>query len=295
MSKLILCRGIPASGKTSFAKSWVAEDPEHRIRVCRDDLRKMLYNAGPAPLSWQQEQSISATERAIAKTALEKGKDVVVDAMNLRAKWVKQWFTLGYGVEFKDFEVNLEDALIRNAERGGTVPPEAIESIYRKFTRNGVLPEPPEPPSVAVAEKYEADWGLPKAIIVDVDGTLAHMTGRSPYDYSRVHEDAVDESVRHVVNELAGSGHHVIIVSGRKDDCEAETREWLDDNGVIYDEVHMRKSGDDRKDATVKAEIFNEHIRGKYNVVAVLDDRNQVVNMWREMGLKCLQVQPGDF
>lgn len=57
----------------------------------------------------------------------------------------------------------------------------------------------------------------------------------------------------------------------------------------------MRKSGDMRKDSIVKREMFDEHIRGRYNVNFVLDDRNQVVELWRSMGLTCLQVADGDF
>jgi len=57
----------------------------------------------------------------------------------------------------------------------------------------------------------------------------------------------------------------------------------------------MRKTGDSRKDSIVKREIFEEHIKGKYRIQFVLDDRNQVVEMWRQLGLTCLQVAEGDF
>ena len=57
----------------------------------------------------------------------------------------------------------------------------------------------------------------------------------------------------------------------------------------------MRKEGDNRPDEVVKEEIFNENIRGNYSVRFVLDDRSKVVDMWRQLGLKCLQVAEGDF
>jgi hypothetical protein len=57
----------------------------------------------------------------------------------------------------------------------------------------------------------------------------------------------------------------------------------------------MRKTSDMRKDAVVKEEIYNENILDKYNVLLVLDDRNQVVDFWRSKGLTCFQVAPGDF
>jgi hypothetical protein len=57
----------------------------------------------------------------------------------------------------------------------------------------------------------------------------------------------------------------------------------------------MRAESDFRKDSIVKKELFDNHIKNKYFIEYVLDDRNQVVDMWRDMGLKCLQVQEGNF
>jgi hypothetical protein len=57
----------------------------------------------------------------------------------------------------------------------------------------------------------------------------------------------------------------------------------------------MREAGDSRKDSIVKQELYERHIKPSYDVFVVLDDRNQVVDMWRSLGLVCLQVAPGDF
>jgi hypothetical protein len=57
----------------------------------------------------------------------------------------------------------------------------------------------------------------------------------------------------------------------------------------------MRKSGDYRKDYEVKKEIYETYIKDKFNVLCVLDDRQSVVDMWRSLGLTCLQVNYGDF
>ena len=157
-----------------------------------------------------------------------------------------------------------------------------------------------------------AEWikGLPEAIIVDIDGTLAHIPagGRSPYDYSRVHEDIIDETVRAITwmwtddpNHESEERRHVLIVSGRDDSCREATRKWLAINDVFCDRLWMRPAGavdihgGKLPDYVVKYNLFNEHIRGKYNIRFVLDDRDQVVDVWRRLGLKCLQVAPGDF
>lgn len=295
MSKLILTRGIPASGKSTWAKAWVQEDPEKRVRVNRDELRRMLFGATELKLAYPQEVQVSEVEKAIAKGALEKGKDVVVDATNLRARFVQPWFALGYEVEFKDFEVTLSEAIGRNTERGMPIPDEVIEQFYRDATRDGKLPEPPAN-TRDVSEAYEPDWALPTAYIFDIDGTLAHIPegGRSPYDYSRVSEDEPDIAVINLLNELAVN-NHIIVMSGREDSCRGETVDWLVGEFINYDELHMRAAGDTRRDSTVKLELFNEHVRHKYNVRGVVDDRNQVVRMWRDLGLKCYQAQEGAF
>lgn len=131
----------------------------------------------------------------------------------------------------------------------------------------------------------------PTAILCDIDGTLAHMKDRGPFDWARVGEDDVDL----VVADLIKLYPHVILMSGRKSICRPETEKWLEDYGILYDLLFMRQEDDDRQDGIVKWELYEEHIRPNYNIEFVLDDRNHVVKMWREHGLKCLQVEEGDF
>ena len=90
-------------------------------------------------------------------------------------------------------------------------------------------------------------------------------------------------------------GYKILFVSGREDTCEDVTREWLRLNCPPYLFLHMRKAKDFREDSVVKREIYENLIEPFFDVVLVFDDRNQVVDMWREIGLKCLQVQEGDF
>lgn len=136
---------------------------------------------------------------------------------------------------------------------------------------------------------------LPKAIIVDIDGTLAKMNGRSPFDWSRVGEDKVNEPVRTVLMAMRKT-HMVIIFSGRDGVCRTETINWLNNNRIHYNKIFMREEGNNEKDAIIKRRLFDTHIAGKYEIEFVLDDRNQVVDMWRkDLGLTCLQVDYGDF
>jgi len=135
----------------------------------------------------------------------------------------------------------------------------------------------------------------PIAIIVDIDGTLAHMNDRSPYDPTKYHEDTVDDVIKDIVSTYYESGMKIIICSGRHDTYRVVTSDWLSKNGIKYDELFMRKTDDNRNDAIIKSEIYKELIEPNYDIQFILDDRNRVVNMWRSLGLKCLQVADGDF
>lgn len=146
---------------------------------------------------------------------------------------------------------------------------------------------------------YVPDTTKTPAIICDLDGTLAlHNGKRSPYDYSKVERDDVNTSVASIVSLFAKAGYTILYVSGREDSCMQETGAWLSAQCLPASAPHrllMRKTKDYRKDFIVKQEIFDTHIRNHYNVRFVLDDRDQVVKMWRDMGLTCLQVAYGNF
>lgn len=134
-----------------------------------------------------------------------------------------------------------------------------------------------------------------KAIIVDIDGTISHKTDRDIFDYEKAISDNPDPVIIEVVRSLWEQGYKIVIVTGRSEDCVDVTREWLRLNCPPYYKLYMRRSKDFRQDAVVKREIYDYYIEPSFDVLCVFDDRNQVVDMWREIGLKCLQVQPGDF
>lgn len=141
------------------------------------------------------------------------------------------------------------------------------------------------------------DANRPAAIIVDVDGTLAIRDGRTPYEWSRVMEDRPNWPVIVTVRNMHRAGYRVIIVSGRPDKCLTETRDWLKLHlDLPFDMLLMRRSDDmARPDVEVKAEMYQKTIAARYRVLAVFDDRNSVVQMWRELGLTVFQVAEGDF
>lgn len=140
------------------------------------------------------------------------------------------------------------------------------------------------------------DATLPKALVCDLDGTLALISHRNPFDASRCEEDDLNVPVANILKNYASLGFKILLVSGREDQFKEPTLRFLEKHHVPFDDLIMRKTKDYRKDSIVKTEIYNEFIKDKYFVEFVLDDRDQVVDMWRkELHLPCFQVYYGDF
>ncbi|SNC63552.1 hypothetical protein SAMN05445756_0929 [Kytococcus aerolatus] len=136
---------------------------------------------------------------------------------------------------------------------------------------------------------------LPTAVLVDVDGTVATITDRGPFDWGLVSRDAPVPDVIAVVTALRAAGHRVLFCTGRSEESRRDTEAWLAEHvGRTEEEpVLMRRRRDFRKDVLTKAELFEQHVAGRYRVVCVLEDRPGVVAMWRERGLTVLQVADG--
>jgi predicted kinase len=311
MSTLHLTRGLPASGKTTFAKAWVAEDPEHRVRLNRDDIRAMVHTEHGGYLT---ERATTIVQHNAANGLLRKGYDIIVDDTNFTARFVKEWLKLaerqGATVEWHDqfLQVGLQECIDRDevrAVRGGhSVGPKVIQSMHDRYLASGRLERPTVDGSADSAKPYTGTPGARKAVIVDIDGTLAlNLGGRSPYDWQRVGEDSVNRPVADMVDMFQQAGYELILMSGRDEICREATEQWLFDNGILTDRLgwevfphlFMRAHEDNRKDSIVKLELFDLLVRDHFDVKYVIDDRNQVVAAWRSIGLTVLQVADGDF
>ncbi len=300
MPTLHITRGLPASGKTTWARAWAAEDRESRVRVNRDELRQMLDDG--TFIKGVTEQRVLAVRDEAVVRLLGSGYDVVCDDTNL-PQWNARALArlarkAGAGFEVHDFtHIPLETCLERDAARAEPVGEERIRDLHLRFLAGRKLPLPlPEEEPSAELVPYEARPGTPKAVLVDIDGTTALISGRSPYDHTRVHQDLPNAPVIAVIQAMHAAGHRVVFLSGRSDKCRKETETWLEKHvGVPFDALYMRVHGDNRRDSIVKVELFDAHVRDAYDVTCVLDDRNQVVEAWRALGLTVLQVAEGDF
>lgn len=137
------------------------------------------------------------------------------------------------------------------------------------------------------------------AMIVDIDGTIALRTTREPYDHDASMEDVVNWSVVKIIDTLYQQKEwDLLLVSGRQEKFRMVTEYWIWRHalfGLTPITLFMRATGDVRSDEVVKQELYEQHIRPRYDVQVVFDDRDRVVKMWRSLGLLCLQVAEGDF
>lgn len=305
MATLYATRGLQGCGKTTRAKAWVAEDPIHRARVNRDDLRAMVH-AG----FWDgdnTEKLIVRLRNSLIMTALKMGQDVVCDDTNLPSRTIRDLEKVAKmaHAEFVVWDmtdVPIEVCIERDAQRANPIGETVIRQRYEQFVKGKSYPLPigkPQTSDSMAINPYVPNPEFPEAVIVDIDGTIAHMVGRSPYDETRVHEDKPNQPVIDMIERLHKGGMKIIFCSGRTDKCYIETRAWIRTHVKIGDEfvLFMRKHGDKRKDNVVKRQIFEDYLRkAGVNIVGVFDDRNQVVQMWRdELGMTVYQVADGDF
>lgn len=148
---------------------------------------------------------------------------------------------------------------------------------------------------------------LVQSLVVDIDGTLAdcghrrhHLDGeKKDWDafFAAMDLDLPKVNVISAVEGFYRSGLQPVFLTGRFEKYRATTNDWLVKHLPLAAEfpLLMRPDGDYRPDHVVKREIYERQIAPSHAVQLVLDDRDQVVSMWRELGLECWQVAAGDF
>lgn len=285
--ELILTIGLPASGKTTWAIEQVNKDP-NIINLNRDDLRIMLQGRERyAKFTKFRENLVTEMMYTAAHAALIDGKSVIISDTNLDPNRNQQWKDLAdlRKVHYREklfTDVPYGVCIERDKLREFPVGQRVIEGMFNRY-REHYWPAP---------EELE---GHPNAYIFDVDGTIAKMDGRSPFDWSKVMDDLPNTDIINVAKALKSSGALIIVCSGRDGSAERLTRKWMDEHGMPYDHFFIRTAGDSRKDYVIKEEIYRNHIEGWFNVRGVFDDRDQVVHLWRHLGLTCMQVNYGAF
>lgn len=279
--KIIVLRGLPGSGKSYWCREYIKEHPNDAVRVNKDDLRAMMHNS---IYSKGKEKEVLAVRDFIVELSLEAGKDVLVDDTNFHPKHLERMKEIAARcmatIEIKSFEhVPLETCLEQNLKRSTPVREKVIRSMYNQYIR----PEPIPP-------IYNYD--LPNAVLCDLDGTLALFDRKTVNAYSRdFTKDTLNRSVRMFLNQCNMT---VILLTGRQEKDREQTESWLKMHDIPYEHLYMRQTDDKRSDYIIKQELYNEHIKDKYNILAVFDDRLQVCRLWHELGLPLFRVGDPD-
>lgn len=298
--KIYITKGISGCGKTTWAKQMTAESNGNIKNVCKDDLRLLLDNG-----EWSKanEKLIRKIRDSIILISIDSGKSIIVSDTNLHPSNERDIRKLVSGrnieIEVKFFNTPIEECIARDALREGSacVGEDAIRRQAADWEKWKDVD----------CSAYEQDFTiievndkLPKAIIVDIDGTLAKMSGRSPYEWYRVGEDAPVEEVVHLVRsfKFANPDTKIILFSGRSDECQRVTENWLNIYQIPYDELYMRtaqEAKDGINDRIIKAKLYDEHVAGKYHVQFIIDDRKSVKRMWVRRGLFVFDVNQHDI
>lgn len=288
MKNLVILVGPPGSGKSTLAKKYEA-DGFLRISQDRD----------------------GADHVRLFLDALDRGDDIVVDRMNFnveqRARYSRPASFNGYDTEIVVLHEAYNTCLNRMRAREGheTITDEkgalgALRTFFTKYER-------PTPSECFNTTFIYPEGPKPKAIICDLDGTLCNVEHRRHFvrgegkkNWKGFFEGIADDTVNVWCKEILESmlTYQIVFCSGRGQEHEEVTRNWLNKNAwesYIESELYMRMAGDSRQDYIVKEIILDFEILTRWTPHFMIDDRQQVVDMWRRRGFTCLQCDIGDF
>lgn len=314
MNRIIILIGVSGSGKSTYARHLIRTTPNNVI-VSMDSARMSLFGYTENNLSlYYQDSGLQERERMVTEFndnqiwyAIEKGYDVIADNTHLQKTYINAYKQFGVYLHLVFMnDITQDVAILRDIDRVKSVGRDVLAKQFKQlqslrdskkfikeiFEFNSELTDIFE-----TCKKVPHDPQKPDCVIFDVDNTLGHKGDRGAYEYHKAHEDSLDESVRFVFEALYESGEdNLIVCSGREgtEMIKKVTVDWLSSNGIWYSEIHFRKAGDMRKDWMVKAEIWRE-LQKKYNIIALFDDRVQVVQTARRLGHKVLECERGDF
>lgn len=290
--KLKLLVGPPGSGKSTLANSLIYEDGDHGLAT-------VYIN-----------QDTQGKDHIVRFTdAITDSKDIIVDRMNFnkvqRERYLKPAREAGYETEIivlhqtrkecyerivkRENHPTIKDAISANS---------ALNTFFSKYEK------PIKDEADKISFIYEENKSKDLAVIIDLDGTLCnidhrlhHVRGEGKKNwkafFDELSKDEPNGWCAAIVEQM--SCFTIVFASGRPDDYEEATRFWLKEHGFPTTHLYMRCRGDHRQDYVAKEIILDFEILSRFKPLFFLDDRKQVVDLWRSRGFVCLHCAEGDF
>jgi predicted kinase len=285
--KFIMCVGISGSGKSRFTECFI-RNRNNFIELNRDDMRFNKFTGGKR--EWTEYKFSRANEKLVTQKEDEqadlavKGKlNIISSNTNLNPKVRRKWreYAESHNMDFEviEFDISWEEAAKRDSNRAGGVGVSVLRKQWEMW-------------NTYIGRKvYVADERLPKAFLIDLDGTLCeNKSGRGWYDWERVDEDSPREHVISIVHGLIQSGLTPVFLSGRDGSCIIKTYDWIIKHVMVEYlsqgcgiDLLMREPKDQRRDSVVKEEIFWKYVASRFNIVACIDDRPQMIRAWEDL------------
>lgn len=306
MKKVILTVGAPGSGKSTWAKEQAATSKggARVVVLNRDNLRSMLAGENVYKYSRANEKTVTQMMRDTLTTLLldHSVSTIIIADTNLNESTRKDYaayvddYIQATGTQVLFIEKPFQETWItlekRNLKRGDkAVPKPVLRDMYLKMQKY-----------MGDHKQYTPSGDLQKAVIFDLDGTLANNDHRGAFAYQHLDKDTPIEFVVNLARMYKQNEYEIICVSGRNaGDAEQHdkhwhaTAQWLSDHKIPWDVLFMRGWNDNRADDIVKEEIFWNKISHLWDVECAFDDRDRVVEMWRRIGVNCAQVNFGEF
>jgi predicted kinase len=291
MRKIISLKGLPASGKSTWAKEFCKNNPSY-YRVNKDDIRAPLVESNGGKWNKTIEKRVLQIQDYQILSYLNQGYNVIIDntsfedkhRINIQNMLSENGYIIGENLEWEEkyFEVLLPEAIERDSKRENRVGKQVILQMFKKY----------------LWKEHPYNKNLPTCCIFDADGTIFNYGDKNPYDRN-FEEDEINWPVFQLFdNSLFDYRDKIFIFSGRKEKYRNQTIQCLMEKTPLttkHFELVMRNDNDTRKDYLVKLDFYNQYIKDKYNVRFAVDDRKQIKYLWLSLGIFIFDVNQFDL
>ena len=240
MKNIKLLIGISGSGKSTYSHKLWETNPSDFVIINRDKIRELLFGYTESDIhNYYQRNDIVKLERKVTKyedtliyEALEENKTVILDATHLEKKYIERHEYWNVPIELIWFDTSLNEAIERDSIRNRKVGKDIITKQYNKYINLKKSFEHYK----FIPYNIKCDLNLPPCILYDIDGTIAQMHNRGPFEWNKVKEDYMIYSVVSTIDWLSDLDSKnrptVILCTGRDGVALQDTIEWLNSNEI---------------------------------------------------------------